>query len=49
MFEAEAVSVFADAFAFAVTHVSADYGHDAHLRSVEFAFGGYVVGPTFFV
>ena len=49
MFEAEAVAVFAYAFAFAVAHVSADDGHDAHLRTCEVALGGDVVGPTEFV
>ena len=49
MLEAEAVAFFADAFAFAVAHESADNGHDAHLWSGEFAFGGDMVGPAEFV
>ncbi len=49
MFEAEAVAVFADAFAFAVAHVASDDGHDAHLRTCEVALGGYVVSPAEFV
>ncbi len=49
MLEAEAVAVFADAFAVAIAHVAADYGHDAHLRTCEVALGGYVVGPSEFV
>ncbi len=47
--ESEAVAVLADAFAFAVSHVSADDGHDAHLGAGEVAFGGDVVGPPVFV
>ena len=49
MFEAESVTVFAYALAFAVTHVATDDGHDAHLGAGEFALGGDVVGPAEFV
>ena len=49
MFEAESVTVFADAFALAVAHVASDDGHDTHLGAGEFALGGYVVGPAEFV
>lgn len=49
MFEAESVAVFAYAFAFAVTHVATDDGHDTHLRAGEFALGSDVVGPAEFV
>ncbi len=48
MFESESVSVFADAFTFSVAHVSADDGHNTHLGTCEFAFGGDVVGPSEF-
>ena len=47
MLEAETVAF--DAFAFAVAHVSADYGCDAHLRACKFAFSGDAIGPALFV
>ena len=49
MLEAEAVSVFADSFAIAVSHVASDDCHNAHLRPCKVTFGSDVVGPAVFV